>query len=284
MQGISEIVTETKGKNMRIFKTILFVAAVSAIAYATQYNNPARQIITTVGGAIIGVILKEIYEYFGSCGCSFRIWFQAKIKYHKQDLYLSFSYLYKIEVEGKYLLVRGHRMKDRYQPIGGVYKFYPEAKYFLNSIHYQPDTMVGNFEDADDLRIRIKGKHLLKFMEWFNSMQNRECDPTREFFEELIRPGFLPEECFRHLQYRKVDVHNKGVTKSVLPDRIPEVIYADIFEVTLDEQQKELVKAAVDRHPYDLCLATPDEMKSRRYNGSVVMNLGNNVLWLLGEE
>ena len=284
MQGVSGIVTETKGKNMRIFNIILFVAAVSAIAYATQYNNPVRQIIITIAAATIGIILKVVYEYFNSCGYGFRVWYQSKIKYHKQDLYLSFSYLYKIEVEGKYLLVRGHRMKDRYQPVGGVYKFYPGARDFLNSIHYQPDTMVGNIEDTDDLRIRIKGKYLLKFMEWFNSMKNRECDPTREFFEELIRPGFLPEESFRNLQYRKVDVHNKGVTKSVLPDRIPEVIYADIFEVTLNEEQKELVKASVNSYPTELCLATPDEMRSRCYNGSVEMNLGNNVLWLLGEE
>lgn len=269
---------------MCIFKIVLIFTAVAAIAVASQYNNLVSKVIVIITSTILGVVAESAYNFIDSHGQGIKTWFQANIKYRTQDLYLSFSYLYKIEVEGKYLLVRGHRMKDRYQPVGGVYKFYPEAREFLNSIHYQPDTMVGNFEDTDDLRIRIKGKHLLAFMDWFLSMKNREYDPTREFYEELIQTGMLPEEPFRHLQYRKVYVHNNGVTKSIVPERIPEVIYADIFEVTLNNEQIKLVKAALASHPNDLCLATPDEMKSRRFNGSVIMNLGNNVPWLLGEE
>ena len=114
-------------------------------------------------------------------------------------------------------------------------------------------------------------------------MEDREYGPDREFYEELIKPGVLPEEKFRHLRYRKVDVHNKGITKSPVPNRIDEVIYADIFEVTLTEEQKQLVQKALTEHPNDICLASPEEMKSRRYGGSIEMNLGNNVLWLLGE-
>lgn len=269
---------------MHILKIFLFISAFFVVAYAPHYNSPASQVFATVAACIVGIGLNKLSDYINTHGYSLEFWYQSLIKYRNQDLYLSFSCLYKIEVEGKYLLVRGHRLKDRYQPVGGVYKFYPAARDFLNSIHFQPDTMVGNINDTDDLRIRIKGKNLLKFMDWFLSEKNRECDPKREFYEELICSGMLPEEPFRHLQYHKVDVHNKGVTKSIIPNRIPEVIYADIFEVILNEEQKDLVKAAVNSYPTELCLATPDEMRSRCYNGSVEMNLGNNVPWLLGEE
>ena len=141
-----------------------------------------------------------------------------------------------------------------------------------------------NNDETDDLRIQIKGKYLLEFYDWFLSMKNREYDPSREFYEELIATGFLPEEKFRHLRYRKVAVHNKGITKSIVPERIPEVIFADIFEVSLTDEQKTVVKQAVNDHQNDLCLATPNEMKSRCYAGSIEMNIGNNVPWLLGEE
>ena len=123
----------------------------------------------------------------------------------------------------------------------------------------------------------------MAFTDWFLKMEDREYGPDREFYEELIKPGVLPEEKFRHLRYRKVDVHNKGITKSPVPNRIDEVIYADIFEVTLTEEQKQLVQKALTEHPNDICLASPEEMKSRRYGGSIEMNLGNNVPWLLGE-
>ena len=44
---------------------------------------------------------------------------------------------------------------------------------------------MGNVDETDDLRIFIKGRYLLKFMEWFDSMKDREYDPYREFCEEL---------------------------------------------------------------------------------------------------
>lgn len=242
------------------------------------------QIVSVIASSFVGAIIISAYECIDTHGQGFITWFKSTITHRDKDLYLSFSYLYRIEVDAKYLLIRGHRMKDRYQPIGGVYKFYQEAKSFLDSIYFQPDTMVGNVDETDDLRIRIKGKYLLQFMDWFLKMEDREYGPEREFYEELIAQGFLPEEEFRNLHYRKVKVHNKGITKAPIPNKIDEFIYADIFELTLTEKQKQLVKKAVTDHPRDLCLASPEEMRNRRYGSSVEMNLGNNVPWLLGEE
>lgn len=270
-------------KLIRIIITTALFAIVAGIG-VTKADNPTWQIAAVIASGFVGAATSSAYELIDTHGQGLKTWFQSKITHRNKDIYLSFSYLYRIEVDGKYLLVRGHRMMDRYQPIGGVYKFYQEARPFLNSIHFQPDTMVGNIDETDDLRIRIKGKYLLSFMDWFLKMEDREYGPDREFYEELIATGFLPEEEFRHLRYRKVKVHNKGITKAPVPDRIDEVIYADIFEVTLTDKQKNLVQKALTDHLNDLCLASLEEMKSRRYDGAVEMNLGNNVPWLLGEE
>lgn len=271
-----------KAKVIRIIIVAMIFSTVAG--FTVQSDNTCSQIIAVIASAIVGAVMSSVYELIDTHGQGLATWFKSQILYHNKDLYISFSYLYKIEVDGKYLLVRGHRMKDRYQPIGGVYKYYPEARDFLDSIRFVPDAEFVNNNETDDLRIQIKGKYLLRFYDWFFSMRNREYDPSREFYEELIAPRFLDEDDFRQLRYRKVDVHNKGITKSIVPERIAEVIYADIFEVTLTDEQKHAVKRAVEEHPDDLCLAAPEEMRSRRYAGSVEMNLGNNVTWLLGEE
>lgn len=87
-------------------------------------------------------------------------------------------------------MVRGNRIKRQYQPVGGVYKYYDEARPALERLEFKPNIKMGNTDETDDLRIWIKGKYLLKFMDWFMSMENREYDPCREFKEELIDTGF----------------------------------------------------------------------------------------------
>lgn len=268
-------------KALRIVAAILIFTIIAG--YSVLSNSPSIQMLGVISASIVGALISVAYEMIDTHGQGFGTWLKSKILYRNKDIYLSFSYLYKIEVEGKYLLIKGHRMPNRYQPIGGVYKFYPEARSFLNKIKYVPDTMVGNNDETDDLRISIKAKYLLDFYDWFLKMENREYDPTREFYEELISPGLLPEEKFRHLHYRKVHVHNVGITKSVVPGRKPEVIYADIFEVTLNDEQKRLVKNAVNGSSSSLCLASPDEMASLHLNSSVEINLGNNTPWLIEE-
>lgn len=269
-------------KAIRILITTALFAIIAGIG-VTKADNPIWQIMAVIASGFVGAATSSAYGLFDTHGQGFRTWFQSSITHRNKEIFLSFSYLYRIEVDGKYLLIRGHRMKDRFQPVGGVYKYYQQAESFLNSLHFQPDTTMGNYDETDDLRIIIKGKYLLKFIDWFLKMEDREYGPDREFYEELIASGFFPEKEFRHLRYRKVKVHNKGITKALVPDRIDEMVYADIFEVTLTDEQKQIVKKALKEHPEDLCIVSPEEMKSRCYRGSVEMNLGNNVPWLLGE-
>ncbi len=177
-------------------------------------------------------------------------------------------------------MVKGNRLKKQFQPVGGVYKFYAEAKPNLEKWKYRPDTKMGNIDETDDLRIFIRGRYLLKFMEWFDSMKDREYDPYREFCEELLETNLLPKEPFSRLKYRKVMVHNKGVLHSKIM-RCDELVYADIFELDLSAEQKEIIKAAVARNPDMLCLASAEEMISQCYNG-IEKNVGNNAEWLIG--
>lgn len=140
---------------------------------------------------------------------------------------------------------------------------------------------MGNTTETDDLRIYISGKHLLDFMQWFRSMKDREYDPKREFYEELVASKLLPMDVFSNVEYRKVYIHNNGVKHSVFM-QCEELVYADIFEIKLTEHQKSAIRQAVKEHPDLLCLASADELKRECYNG-IEKNLGNNSKWLLGE-
>lgn len=243
-------------------------------------HTPVLACLASIASAVLGAIISVIIEAVDTQGQGLRLWFQH-IKYWKQDIRLSFSYLFRIQVDGKYLLVKGNRLKKQFQPVGGVYKYYPEAKPTLEKFLFRPDTKMGNSDETDDLRIFIRGKHLLSFMQWFLSMKDREYDPYREFTEEMITSGLLPAVDFKSIEYRKIYVHNNGVQFSKYMG-CNELVYADIFELKLSDAQLVTIRQAVKNNPDLLCLASAEELKSECFNG-VERNIGNNAVWLLGD-
>lgn len=271
-----------RGYMRKIVKSLGVGVAFAAIAggCALASDNLTLQTCAAIASGISGTAISALYEYIDTQGQGLKMWFKTHFSKRNSDIFLSFSYLYRIEVDGKYLMVAGHRISAQYQPVGGVYKYYDEAKPFLDSIKYIVHTKNGNTDETDDLRISVKGKYLLKFYEWFSGMDNREYDPRREFFEELIEPGYLPEEKFKDFKYRKVSVHNVGLTYSEFHQE-DEWIHADIFELKLSGEQKELIRQAVANYPEKLCLVSPDEIKRRAQVGSDRTNLGTNAPWIL---
>lgn len=265
-------------------RTILFVLTFVIFALLSCLGSYTEKLplvfISTIASGILGTIISIGIEKIDFQGEGFKLWWQ-QIKYRNEDVRLSFSYLYRIQVNGNYLLIKGNRLKNQFQPVGGVYKYYREAKPFLEGINFRPDTRMKNHDETDDLRINIKGKHLLVFIKWFHLMKDREYDPYREFNEELIVTGLLPENEFKNLTYRKVFVHNEGVTFSKF-NNCNEFIYSDIFDLTLTEEQRDAILNAVKEHPDYLCLASAEEIKSECYAG-IEKNIGNNAKWLLGE-
>lgn len=265
----------------KLFATILGFVVCCILTCIGCYNNaPILASLSAIASAILGSLVSIIFQAVDTHEQGFSMWFQ-QLKYRKKEVRISFSYLFRIQIDGKYLLVKGNRLKKQYQPVGGVYKYYPEAKPALESFGYRSDVKMGNSSETDDLRIFIRGKKLLSFMEWFLSMRDREYDPYREFKEELLVPGLLPVEKFSALEYRKVGVHNKGVLYSKYLN-CDELVYADIFELKLSEEQMELIRSSVKSNPDMLCLASAEELKSECYDG-IEKNIGNNAIWLLGE-
>ena len=244
------------------------------------YDSPLVVGLASISSAVLGSVVSIIFQAIDSHGQGIKLWWQH-FWYRNKEIRLSISYLFRIEVDGKYLLVRGNRLTRQYQPVGGVYKYYPEAKPILEKMKFNIDTQIGNVDETDDLRIRIKGKYILRFMEWFISMQDREYDPKREFKEELINNGLLCARKFANIRYRKIGVHNSGIKYSQF-FACNELLYSDIFELVLTDDQKNAIREAVQSNPDMLCLASIEEIRKRCYNG-IEVNIGTNAEWVIGE-
>ena len=169
----------------KIIGIIVFLASGIFMCIGGFVNNWIVVCIGAVCSSIFGSLVSWIIEEIDTHNQGVRLWFQ-QLLYRKKEVRLSFAYLFRIEIDGKYLLVKGKRLSKQFQPVGGVYKFYSEAKPTLEKFKYRVDTQMGNIDETDDLRIFIKGRYLLQFMDWFLSMKDREYDPYREFSEELL--------------------------------------------------------------------------------------------------
>ena len=279
-----EIEKITLNKEMELKKKVSRIIVIAIVAGGLGYGcgkvtGGIFAILNAVFLSISSAAVSSIYELIDTHGYGLKLWWKTKFKYANKPIYLSFAYLYKIQIDGKYLLIKGNRLKNQYQPVGGVYKYYPEAKSFLESIKFQPDKTMGNMDDDDDLRISVQGKHIFEFLDWFKQMKDREYDPIREFREELLETGILPKNEFETIKYRKVSVHDIGITYSKYNDCL-EYVYAEIFELVPTEKQKEVLKNLCDISNENVCWATNTEIK-KLCAGGIEKNLGTNTPWIL---
>lgn len=174
----------------------------------------------TISKISIGLIVGAIIEFTIYIIENRKLWnlFKTKIFNTSKPVRVTVAYLFRIEVNGKYVLIKRHK-KDRigYQPIGGAFKYFKEEnREYFDKLGIEPCDCVTRDEDTEhDLRIRInKRKNLIDFLKWFESRKNREIDPWREFYEELIEPELLPSDLFKHVKYVFVGRHIEGILPS----------------------------------------------------------------------
>lgn len=198
----------------------------------------------------------------------------AKIIKPNKEVRVTVAYLFRIEVNGKYALIKRHK-KDRigFQPIGGAFKYFKEEnRELFDKLGIEPCNFVPRDEDTEnDLRIRIrKRKNLAEFLKWFESRKNREVDPWREFYEELVEPGLLPQEIFKHVKYVFVGKHCEGIiSASVFP--VDEFRYAEIYELRPETEAQKKAIADLIKHNDQIVFATPDEIRKGSVNGLAIL-------------
>ncbi|MCG2622618.1 hypothetical protein LVY72_11930 [Arthrobacter sp. I2-34] len=173
---------------------------------------------------------------------------------------ISASYLYRIRVDGAYLLVKGQRF-DQYQPVGGVYKTHPSSSGKRNDMNVLDDALlVPDPVSEGDLRVRIPGKKLLSFVQWFEEERGRETDGWREFYEELIATGILPQEVFRLVKYDRIERIYHPLRYSAWAQS-QELLIADILELLPTPDQLDALRQLKSRSDPRILWASEDQIR-----------------------
>lgn len=189
---------------------------------------------------------------------------RAGILQKDTSIRISFAYLFRIKVDGKYFLVRNNRT-NKYQPVGGTYKFLEEErKYLSNNIPVEDDDKIPvNKITKFDYRLLVKNKDLRKFVKRFNKTPYREniSNLSREFIEEVFSTKILDENIFGELSYKYCGRHMTNVEYSSV-FRCYELLLADIVEVQLSQTQEELFRNLMEINCDTYCFVTAKEINS----------------------
>ena len=212
----------------------------------------AETILAAIGMAAGKVIVKKATESLLDNKNHLYTYFQSNFtKIKNEDVRFSISYLIRIKIPGtsKFLLVRGHRIKDQLQPVGGVYKKINSFSEF-EKWGYKEDCATKGIKSDDvsqnDLRFRIKGKHTLDVIKWFESRRDRETTYEREFKEELIDDLGFDASIFYTKSFREVQKVIKVFGYSTFHQCYEVLIYDIVEFLPTLEQEVELKKLLVN--------------------------------------
>lgn len=221
-------------------------------------------------------------------------YYKTKIgSYKNRDIRFSISYLFKIRIpnSNKYLLVKNRRIENQLQPVGGAYKRYGDDSLF-NKWGYKPDNKRNGLDvddkSASDLRFMIKGKYVIEVMNWFESKQERETDPNREFNEELLDTHILDSEIFKNIKYKHIRRYSENLAWSKF-FKCYEVLIFDVFELIPDERQKQcLIELSEQKTDLNkgFAIVECDDIEQLRFmeNGSQIARIGEHTRLLINKD
>ena len=199
--------------------------------------------LNIAGNIVSGILLLGILHFLQNIK-RLRFYFLTHFIYRKKDIRLSIAYLFRIKVDNKYLLVKS-RTRNYFQPVGGCFKTLPGSEKIFEKLNIKPDRLIETEKGIakGDLRVYVKGLNVIEFLEWFDSKEDRETSPWREFCEELIATEILPHWQFRYIDYKfkrtiqtpiiTLDNHDKGL-----------FIY-EVYDLVVNNEQEPILQEII---------------------------------------
>lgn len=229
-----------------IIITLIILSSSFCVWWLTEYHNQniwtviiVSLLINLVSGPVYFILVEGLYNLK-----DFGLVWKAYVIHRDNDVRFSISYIFRIKVRDKYLLVK-NRKANYYQPVGGAYKTLPGAEKIFEKYKIQPDN---RFETShgiakNDLRFRVKGKYVMDIIRWFNSREDREISQWREFCEELLTSGIITKKYeFRYIDYKYVGTLQTPMKKARKLD-CQEILIYEIYDlIPSNEQKNELEK------------------------------------------
>lgn len=246
---------------------LLVVLSIGVSSYCEIKSIPT---IPTIGDLIAGSLLPALVKSFQDLSDNTN-WKTTQRKLNRASIIqkdtiirISFAYLFRIKVNGKYFLVQNSRTK-KYQPVGGAYKYYrEEAEYFRDNIPVENDNRISVDEVTKrDYRLLVKNKDLRKFVRRFNKTKHREniSDLTREFVEEIFDTEILEKTSFGILRYKYCGRHMTDVFHDDI-FKYYSLHFADVVEVDLSDEQEQLFRSIMDEDDDKYCFVSASDIKT----------------------
>lgn len=179
---------------------------------------------------------------------------------------ISFAYLFRIKIGGKYLLVRNARGTGKFQPVGGVYKLLGDEKIELKNLYQVMDDDKISIDESsrNDYRLRLANQHLRKFVKRFDTVASREQlhDLSREFREEMVDTSLVKWNeityriCGRHISKLEYGKHFQ----------MYELLLADIVELMPTKDQEKDLELLMQNQSGKYIFATSVEIQALGIN------------------
>lgn len=266
---------DLKLKNFSYKKTIcrvliLFFISLILIGGVLYFDCIKNSIGSTLCGTFFGISLPYFIssivdlEDNKSWKASQRRLYRARLIHKETKIRISFAYLFRIKIDGKYFLVLNSK-SGKYQPVGGAYKLKTEEiQYLSENISVEDDDKIPIDDTTKgDYRLYVKNKDLRKFVKRFDKTQYREGVDNlgREFKEELFSTNILDQNRFGDLKYKYCGRHMTDVQFSSYFDCY-ELLLADIVEVKLNDEQEQLFRNLMEKSDQRYMFAPFEEIRT----------------------
>ena len=229
---------------MRLFVVLatLIIGMLGSVYLTGKLGDVALNLAFSAFGFLLG------YQFYLPKGMRLQA-ILASTLFRWRRIRVSVSYLVNIEVEGRYLLVRGNRIRTQFQPVGGVFKVRQNIwEQLTRELSIEPDKrFLPDADNAYDLRLFLHGKNLPRLLDWIAEMKEIEAAPWREFSEELIVTGILSAENFRHGHFERARRrHHDGIRYDEYSKGL-QIIIADIYTFYPNPSQAAELKMLVEK-------------------------------------
>lgn len=92
-------------------------------------------LILTIIASIISFFVGAFLQWISDNKKYLKLWIDTNIgKARDKQVRFSLAYLFRIKIDGKYLLVKNSKIANQYQPIGGVYKKFDSFDKIANDL------------------------------------------------------------------------------------------------------------------------------------------------------
>jgi hypothetical protein len=258
----------------------IYIAIVLLLTLLLSIVSPTSPAFSIASGAVVSLAVVLIDATVEN-GRHLRLAWYAFTN-HRRHVRVSVSYLFRIRVDDEYLLVKSARY-DQFGPVGGVYKYNPSARGSFGSLEVKDDDFLPvDSASRSDLRVRVKGRHLLGFFKWFESGKNREIGGWREFYEELLASGVLPPDVFSTISYDHLKRIYRPLRYSTYAQS-KELLVADIFELIPTEPQLDVLRSLRAAGDTRVVLVTEEQIKRRGAvkGQGIHLKIGDHAVWTI---